>query len=578
MTDKVTITLVLDERETAEIQRIADTSSDPSHSDYGYHVDRATLQRLVRLHDEERKPIVDWLTSHGLEIIEPPQTLSQLFFARGTPEQVVAALGGSIEAWIGRNQHVRRSRKQLAIPREIAGYIVKVGGLPGERGQLGLERTAGDDPLGTDTIDAPLGTLPLGMSGFAPSDIEEIYDFPTEWKGAGETIAIMTTGGRVDEKDLNAFWHAHDIDPPEVRFVEVGAQSGRSAHPLDSFEATAMVEWLGAMAPEARIVVYSVDPAVMGDPWAAFLLTVLGDQELAPTIATMSCVTPERRYYRLHGHELITGLLDQAAAIGLTVIAAAGDWGSFDGVPSTIQDNRFVSDAPWPHGTFPAVEERVLAVGGTMITVREPLTEVAWSAPPPIALRNAIPFERRAGSGGFSEDVPVPSWQRDALRGHYARGASAPAVVPYGRGFPDVALAASGATIQRAPEEPPSSVAYQAVVSERWVDYAGGTGIGAPIWAAIIARANQARRAAGLPRCGFVNPLFYSLSDARPSPFRDITIGAADVIMNVVNSTGHATPYHILGYECAPGWNPVSGLGVPRVSTLIEHLSKPLKK
>jgi len=575
MTDRITITLVLDERETAEIQRIADAASDPLNPDYGYHVDRETLGRLVRLHDDERSRIVDWLTGHGLEIIEPPQSLSQLFFARGTAEQIVSALGGTIESWIAREPEMRKVRKQLAIPRDIAGTIIKVAGLPGEQGQLGLDRGDGGDPLDDATvIGKSPGVQPIDLRGFTPADVEEIYDFPTDWTGKGETIAILTLGGEIDQGDLASFWRAHGIEPPVVHSVQIGATSGKAPHPLESFEITAAVEWIGAMAPGSEIVVYSADPVVMGDPWSAFLLAVLGDREYAPTVAVMPRITPERSYYRIHGHELITGLLDQAAAIGLTVISAAGDWGSFDGVPRTVRENRFVGDAPWPHGTFPAVEERILAVGGTMITFREPLTEVAWSAPPPIAIRNAVPFERIAGSGGFSEDVPIPTWQRDVLRSHYARGASSPAVVPYGRGFPDVAIAASGPTIQRAPEEPPSAIGYQALKSGRWVDYACGTAIGASIWAAIIARANEARRDAGLPRVGFVNPLLYKLRDAKPSPYRDVTLGAADVIMNVISSSGRAVPYHIHGYECAPDWNPVSGLGVPRVSTLIEHLRR----
>ena len=111
---------------------------------------------------------------------------------------------------------------------------------------------------------------------------------------------------------------------------------------------------------------------------------------------------------------------------------------------------------------------------------------------------------------------------------------------------------------------------YQAFIGGKWIDYAGGTSVAAPIWAAIIALANGARRAAGLSPLGFINPLLYKLRDAKPAPFREITAGATDVAMTVVNAHGRAVTYHLSGYECRSGWDPVTGLGVPHVANLIQ--------
>jgi tripeptidyl-peptidase-1 len=94
----------------------------------------------------------------------------------------------------------------------------------------------------------------------------------------------------------------------------------------------------------------------------------------------------------------------------------------------------------------------------------------------------------------------------------------------------------------------------------------------APIWAAIVARTNQARRVAGLPRLGFANPLLYGLRDAQPAPFREVTAGGADVSLLAVNSHGRAAAYHLHGYVCQTGWDPVTGLGVPDVARLVGHL------
>jgi kumamolisin len=69
------------------------------------------------------------------------------------------------------------------------------------------------------------------------------------------------------------------------------------------------------------------------------------------------------------------------------------------------------------------------------------------------------------------EDEPAEkSWQRPVLRGSYLRGAATPAVVPYGRGFPDVALMATGPSVQRGPGEPVTAQGYPAVVGGQWID------------------------------------------------------------------------------------------------------------
>jgi len=143
-------------------------------------------------------------------------------------------------------------------------------------------------------------------------------------------------------------------------------------------------------------------------------------------------------------------------------------------------------------------------------------------------------------------------------------------VVPYGRGFPDVALMAGGPAVASGPGEPMTAQGFRALVSGTWIDFAGGTSVSAPIWAAFLALANQARRATGLPRLGCPHPLLYRLADSPKSPFREIIHGNSDVALYAVNDQGHAVNYELRGYECRPGWNPVTGLGVPNVASLID--------
>jgi len=79
---------------------------------------------------------------------------------------------------------------------------------------------------------------------------------------------------------------------------------------------------------------------------------------------------------------------------------------------------------------------------------------------------------------------------------------------------------------------------------------AAGTSAVAPMWAALVARLNEALAA----RCGYVTPLLYGLSCSGNKPLRDVTTGDNGV------------------YKAGPGWNACTGLGTPLATRLLEAL------
>ena len=88
---------------------------------------------------------------------------------------------------------------------------------------------------------------------------------------------------------------------------------------------------------------------------------------------------------------------------------------------------------------------------------------------------------------------------------------------------------------------------------------------------------------------GFVNPLLYrvhfeesegtSAIDAQTRAFRDIGVGNTDVTVRTLqkNHDGAYKAFNrrIPGYEASPGWDPVTGLGVPRVRALLARCIEP---
>ena len=123
-----------------------------------------------------------------------------------------------------------------------------------------------------------------------------------------------------------------------------------------------------------------------------------------------------------------------------------------------------------------------------------------------------------------------------------------------GRGVPDVATDA----------DPRTGMALAA--SEGHGKYlfwsAGGTSAAGPLWAGLIALADQY---AGHP-LGFVNPAIYRMGRGTSyhRAFHDITTG---------NNTVTLPHQTITGYQASLGWDPVTGWGSPNAQALIPLLA-----
>ena len=93
-----------------------------------------------------------------------------------------------------------------------------------------------------------------------------------------------------------------------------------------------------------------------------------------------------------------------AAAVHVTICAAAGDWGSAGWTPPPKKR---------AHLDYPASSKQVLACGGTVLTVSADgntiETEVTWNQNAAGAGKNG------ATGGGISEVFPVPAWQQAAV-------------------------------------------------------------------------------------------------------------------------------------------------------------------
>ncbi|WAS94248.1 S53 family peptidase [Nannocystis punicea] len=536
----------------ADLRDLADAVSSPGDPQFGRHLDRSALAARIARPPELHTQIGQWFAAANIPAVATG--LADLtWIAELDRARLTCLLGHDAEQLLARRRLVDDAARAL-VPPSFAASIAAL--------ELGPWRPPEPPRVLADPGAAP---PPVPATGLRPAELARGYDFDDDTDGGGETIAVMALGGVPDAADVHGFARAFGLPAPQIELVQLTPLGACATDPRFRFETTMGLQWLAAVAPRARIVVYLLDPTVAADPWSTFLKNVLSDMSRETTIAVTSWSAPARQYYAVHGRRRFADLLDLAAVLGVTVVAASGDWGAYDGFPSS-GPARDACDALVPRDTFPGCEARVLSVGGTHVVAREPWRELAWSAPVSPALRAAIGLPALAGSGGVSVHVPVPDYQRDLLPREFSRGPADAPVPASGRVQPDVALMAWGPDVGERP------TAYACLFDGEFRDDVGGTSVAAPIWAGIVARLNQRRRRHGLTRVGQLQPRLYPAGVRHPELLRDIVEGHTDLELPLL-TTDDTRRWQVLpGFRAGPGFDPATGLGVPQVARLAARL------
>jgi len=348
---------------------------------------------------------------------------------------------------------------------------------------------------------------------YTPVQVGAVYDFPAGTDGSGRTIAIIELGGGFDQADLDAYFAEIGVPTPTVKAVGVdGAQNVPGGDPNGADgEVLLDIEVIGALAPAADILVYF---APNTDAGFVDAVTQAAHAEPTPDAISISWGESEDAWTAQARSAFDDALVD-AAALGVTVTAAAGDDGSSD----RVTDGK-------PHVDFPASSPHILACGGTSLkadtTTGEVTSETVWNDG----------AGHGATGGGVSDAFPIPSWQA-------AVGVPATASGFDGRGVPDVAGDADPQT------------GYQVRV-DGTDTVIGGTSAVAPLWAALAARLVEATG----KRIGLLQLALYpqATGSATAPGFRDIVTGDNGV------------------YRARAGWDACTGLGVPDGTALLAAL------
>ena len=390
-----------------------------------------------------------WLTSQGFTITRTATNRMFLFYtgdvqhwnqAFGVKLHYVQRAASSVRDWS------LAPMVQFDVPQPLVGHIKRL---------IMPDVELPPDTLPPDTALIDKTPPSLVTTKIVPAQIATAYGlselYAQGYKGAGMTLGVIGATAAKDS-DLQSMWQTFGITRSNPTIVE-------PMEPMYTrgLETALDLQLAGAMVPEANLIFY-------GGPNTSdtTLLYVFNEaiarneaQVLTDSFAHAEASSPIAAASTYYESSLI------AAALGITVVSAAGDSNQVD---------------------IPASSPYVTAVGGTNVDFNPDGTwkhEQSWEL----------------GGCGLSRVFAQPLWQK----GSYAKANGQ-------RTSADVSMVVG-----------PSWVKF----TGKWT-YADGTSGAAPVFAATMLLVNQARKAQGKAQVGFINSLAYQNQAVRAA-FRDIT-------------------------------------------------------
>ena len=349
------------------------------------------------------------------------------------------------------------------------------------------------------------GSAPGGP--YLGTDLVNAYLPGCPLRGTGQSVGLLEFEGYY-ASDITNYENLINLTNNAPELINVAVDGGPTFTDANGIaEASLDIEMVLAMAPGvSNIFVYEAPQEIAG--WVN-LLNRMADDNLA---GSLSC-----SWFTGSADPTAEQVFEQMMAQGQSFFCASGDQDAYTG------------EIP-----FPLDNPNVTVVGGTSLTTTNGTyaSEAVWNW-----------GDGHGSGGGVSVGRSIPVWQTGLNAG--SNGVSATR-----RNVPDVALTADNIYI----------------LYDNGIDAtAAGTSCAAPLWAGIIALANQQAAQFGRPPVGFVNPALYALArgSSYPSIFHDIVVG---------DNTSSASPAN---FFAAAGYDLCTGLGTPNGTNLINALASP---
>jgi kumamolisin len=529
--DKIEVTLEL--RHKTPLPPLPDRPKAP--------LSRESFAQTYGASDADIAKVKDVLKQYGLDFVGSDPAARTVEIA-GTIAALEQAFDVRLFNYAHEHGNYRGRSGAVHVPADLSGIVVDVSGLD-DRPVVRRRRQIRRLPLVTAGDSA--------VSGFLPSDLAKLYDFP-DGTGEGQCIGILEFGGQIEPDALQLFCTTAGIDLPNVIQVDV---SGPVQDPsLEAgVEVMLDIEVVSGICPKAKIPVY-FGKKFDERSWKLTIAKAIHDNQNKPSVLSISWgATEEDPAFSQGAIDRVNDRFQEAAMMGITVCVSAGDDGSADqtdiGEPGAGIDGR-------AHVDFPASSEFVLGVGGTNLRAQAgQVTETVWKD------GNGRRFFRGGtGTGGATGGGVSAHFARPAFQSAITIAPINPGAIA-GRVVPDVAAHAQSDSVNTG-----YFIAFIDPDSEQLASGpVGGTSAAAPLWAALIVRINAILLAEKGPgkQAGYLTPVLYQLGAAgKPigsAVCKDITTGD-----NISAAVG--------GFRSGPGYDAVTGWGSPIGTKLLDAL------
>jgi kumamolisin len=429
-------------------------------------------------------------------------------YATATVAQIEKSLGVTMQNVTFQGETRPAATTPPALPREIGDAVVGIDGL--QPWARAIKRPVRRDK----NARAADPTSRAPAASYKVYDILKAYDaHGLEVPGKGRVTGKgQTIAILIDTfpsmSDVKSFWQRNGLALNDSQIQLINVQGRNAKLPPPQDEETLDVQWTSGIAPGATIRVYAAGSLFYPDLDRALEMVLTDAQKPGGPQHLSISLGSREDLVSPDELKIQATLFLKLAALGVNTFVSSGDAGS-------NPDPTGQATGSESHVEYYASDPWVIAVGGTTLHFDarsgKVVSETGWPG----------------SGGGVSKKLAQPAWQNSAWTNQQNRL------------VPDVASVAD--------TQPGGFV----VLDGQEVAY-GGTSWSAPMWAGFAALIGEAREKQGKAQLGFLAPVLYGLKPG--AGFRDIVSG----------SNG--------AYQAGPGWDPVTGLGVPNVRGLIEAL------
>ncbi len=574
----VTVSIVLKTVNTAQLQQYIQQTGTPGSAAYRHYLSVARFAMQFGQPQVVVQGITNYLAKYGIQTTVYPDHLN--ITANGTAGQFDQAFAVKLQDMMFKGLKFHGTQASPQLPAALANPVLAVLGLTNYgnfTSQLVKPISQLQKPA-TSTSGPPAGSQ-------TPADFESQYNvtplYQSGNKGQGQTIGIVTLAS-INPSDAYTFWKLNHIHVLQNRLhlINVNGGAGPVSAATGSVETTVDVQQSGAVAPQAKILVYQAPNTDYGfadaffqavtDNQAGSISTSWGESESAIDYSITHNL--ESPYYA----QVFNEIFMEAASQGISMFAAAGDQGAYDATSDLGTTNLAVdspADSPYITAAGGTTLPGVQNFGSFTINVPQQRTwgwNYLWPYWSEFGYSNEASFAEATvvGSGGGYSTLFATPWYQQGVPG-VNRYSATPYLTPIdhnsawtfnpdpqvvtgtgqGRNIPDLAMNADPIT---------GYGVYSSTLfgTNTWAVY-GGTSFVAPQLAGIAALVNQKTGS----RVGLWNGQIYQFAASPQSPFTPL------------NTTGPSNGN--LYYTGTKGaiYNPGSGLGVPNVAKLAQDFA-----